>query len=80
MSTDRRSFLKSVAASAAFAAPAAVLAQSSQTAARPPSSKGGFSKARLGRMHEAMARHVESGRMPGLVTLVSRRGETHIDD
>jgi len=30
-------------------------------------------------MHETMARHVESGRMPGLVTLVSRHGETHVD-
>jgi CubicO group peptidase (beta-lactamase class C family) len=26
-----------------------------------------------------MARHVASGRMPGLVTLLSRRGETHVD-
>jgi hypothetical protein len=30
-------------------------------------------------MREAMLSHVERGRMPGL-TLVSRRGETHIDD
>ncbi|MDB5312848.1 MAG: hypothetical protein JWO38_7050 [Gemmataceae bacterium] len=39
----------------------------------------GFSRARLGRMHEVMAAHVESGTMPGLVTLVSRRGEVHVD-
>lgn len=39
----------------------------------------GLSKERLGRMHGVMARHVEQGRAPGLVTLVSRRGETHID-
>jgi CubicO group peptidase (beta-lactamase class C family) len=42
-------------------------------------SNGGFSKARLARMHDALARHVESGRMPGIVALVSRRGETHVE-
>jgi CubicO group peptidase (beta-lactamase class C family) len=40
---------------------------------------GGLSKARLGRMHRVLARHVEAGDMPGMVTLVSRRGETHVD-
>lgn len=39
----------------------------------------GLSKARLARMHQVMATHVESGRMPGVVTLISRRRETHID-
>jgi CubicO group peptidase (beta-lactamase class C family) len=39
----------------------------------------GLSNARLGRMHEVMAGHVEAGDMPGLVTLVSRRGETFVD-
>ena len=72
MSTDRRMFLKTAAAFATFAAPAAAIAQSPRAAPR-------FSKARLARMREAMARHVESGRMPGLVTLVSRRGETHFE-
>src|SRR6266849_3424596 len=67
------------AASAALALPAVAVAQSPQAAARPPSGKGGLSRARLARMREAMARHVQSGRMPGLVTLVSRRGETHVD-
>ncbi len=33
---------------------------------------GGFSQARLGRMHGVMAGHVERGGMPGLVTLVCR--------
>jgi len=42
-------------------------------------STGGFSKTRLARMHDVMAGHVASGRLPGLVTLVSRRGETHVD-
>ncbi len=40
---------------------------------------GGLSKARLGRMHEVMAGYVERGEVPGLVTLVSRRGEVHVD-
>ena len=40
--------------------------------------KGGFSKARLDRMHEVMAGHVARG-VPGLVTLISRRGETHVE-
>ena len=30
-------------------------------------------------MHDVMAGHVASGRLPGLVTLVSRGGETHVD-
>jgi CubicO group peptidase (beta-lactamase class C family) len=42
-------------------------------------STGGLSKARLGRMHEVMAGYVEHGEVPGLVTLVSRRGEVHVD-
>jgi CubicO group peptidase (beta-lactamase class C family) len=40
---------------------------------------GGLSKARLERMHDVLAGHVADGDMPGLVTLVSRRGETHVD-
>jgi CubicO group peptidase (beta-lactamase class C family) len=42
-------------------------------------STGGLSKTRLGRMHDIMAGHVARGRVPGLVTLVSRCGETHVD-
>lgn len=34
---------------------------------------------RLGCMHDVMASYVERGEVPGLVTLVSRRGEVHID-
>ena len=30
-------------------------------------------------MHEVMAGYVERGDVPGIVTLVSRRGETHVD-
>ena len=42
-------------------------------------SSGGLSTARLGRMHDVMAGYVERGAVPGIVTLVSRRGETHVD-
>lgn len=42
-------------------------------------SQDGFSKVRLGRMRNVLAGHVESGEVPGLVTLVSRRGEVHVD-
>jgi len=42
-------------------------------------STAGLSKARLSRMHDVMAGYVERGAVPGLVTLVSRRGEVHVD-
>jgi CubicO group peptidase (beta-lactamase class C family) len=42
-------------------------------------STGGLSRGRLGRMHDVMTGYVERGEVPGLVTLVSRRGEVHID-
>jgi len=42
-------------------------------------STSGFSTKRLDRMHDIMASHVERGALPGLVTLVSRRGEVHVD-
>jgi CubicO group peptidase (beta-lactamase class C family) len=32
----------------------------------------------MGRMRDALLRHVEGGRLPGLVALVSRRGEEHL--
>ncbi len=35
--------------------------------------------ARLSGMHDVMAGHVDRGAVPGLVTLVSRRGEIHVD-
>lgn len=38
----------------------------------------GFSEARLDQMREVMASHVELGTIPGLVTLVSRRGQTQV--
>jgi CubicO group peptidase (beta-lactamase class C family) len=42
-------------------------------------STGGLSRVRLGRMHDFMAGYVERAEVPGLVTLVSRRGEVHVD-
>ena len=40
---------------------------------------GGFSRARLGRMHDVMARHVAHADAPGMVTLLGRHGEVHVD-
>jgi CubicO group peptidase (beta-lactamase class C family) len=42
-------------------------------------SDAGLSNARLRRMHDVMAGYVERREIPGLVTLVSRRGEVHVD-
>jgi CubicO group peptidase (beta-lactamase class C family) len=42
-------------------------------------STGGLSKSRLDRMHNVMAGYVERGEVPGVVTLVCRRGEIHVD-
>ena len=42
-------------------------------------SAGAFSKHGLARMHERMADYVARGEVPGLVTLVSRHGQTHVD-
>ena len=41
---------------------------------------GGFSQARLDRMHTAMRRHVDGGHTPGLVTLVHHRRREHVDE
>jgi CubicO group peptidase (beta-lactamase class C family) len=41
--------------------------------------RSGFSKAGLGRWRDVLSRHVESGRIPGLVALVSRGEETHFE-
>lgn len=38
-----------------------------------------FSKDGLDRLHEVMRRHVDAGEVPGLVTLVARHGEVHVD-
>ena len=42
-------------------------------------SAGGLSRSRLACMHDRLADHVKGGAVPGLATLVCRRGETHVD-
>jgi len=39
----------------------------------------GLSAARRARLHDIMARHVDRGAAPGLVAIVSRLGEPHVD-
>jgi CubicO group peptidase (beta-lactamase class C family) len=39
----------------------------------------GFSETGLRKMREVLARHVDSGKIPGFVALVSRNGETHVE-
>jgi CubicO group peptidase (beta-lactamase class C family) len=86
---DRRSLLKVTAASAALATPMTAVAQSSDVTSGSSANdrrgkeqvmgSGGFSQARLDRMHATMAGHVANGRLPGLVTLIDRLGEAHAD-
>jgi CubicO group peptidase (beta-lactamase class C family) len=40
---------------------------------------GGLSTARLARLHDVLAGYVERGEVPGLVALISRRGEAYVD-
>lgn len=39
----------------------------------------GFSETGLRKMRNVLAQHVDSGKIPGLVALVSRNGETHVE-
>jgi CubicO group peptidase (beta-lactamase class C family) len=41
--------------------------------------RNGWAKAGLDRMHEVLGGHVDRGEVPGVVTLLSRRGEVHVD-
>ncbi len=43
------------------------------------SSKSGLSAARLGRMHGVVQDYVDRGEVAGAITLIERRGETHVD-
>src|SRR4029450_10195210 len=86
---DRRTMLTGAAATAALVASAGAPARATQAA--PGSncnmmgrrertmSGGGLSASRLARMRDAMFGHVARGQVPGLVTLVSRRGEAPVD-
>src|SRR5689334_4695487 len=40
---------------------------------------GGLSKERLARMRETMAGYVSRREVPGMVTAIARRGETHVE-
>src|SRR5258707_407841 len=81
----RRNFMKSGAGFSGLA----LMAQSTPgqqknrqarlSGSQPSTGTGGLSKARLGRMHDVMAGYVQRGDVPGMVTLVSRRGEVHVD-
>lgn len=42
-------------------------------------SNKGFSETGLRKMRQVLTRHVDSGKIPGLVALVSRNGETHVE-
>jgi CubicO group peptidase (beta-lactamase class C family) len=42
-------------------------------------SDGALSAKRLGRLRDVMAGYVERGEVPGLVSLISRRGEVHVE-
>jgi CubicO group peptidase (beta-lactamase class C family) len=42
-------------------------------------SNSGLDHARLTRLGDTLRAHVERGAAPGLVSVVSRRGETHLD-
>jgi CubicO group peptidase (beta-lactamase class C family) len=41
---------------------------------------GSYSKPGLERMRETLARHVEAGLLPGLVALLCRRGDVHVEE
>ncbi len=42
-------------------------------------SKGGLSAERLARMHDVVQGYVDKGEVAGAITLIDRRGETHVD-
>src|ERR1700737_4306048 len=44
-----------------------------------PMTTSGLSQAGLARLHDLMSAHVEAGGMPGLVALVARGDDVHID-
>lgn len=83
---DRRTILRAAALTATVLAPGVAVAAGSDeavTRAGPggasPGAGPGFAAAGLARLGEVMTRHVHNGRLPGLVALVSRRGETHVE-
>lgn len=84
---DRRSLLKAGAASALLAVPPTTAAAKEVASGTPPHESQmvpempgkALSPDRLQRLRVAMARHVESGYVPGLVAAVWRKGELHVE-
>jgi CubicO group peptidase (beta-lactamase class C family) len=86
---DRRAFLQATVASSVLLTPTNSAASSTrrrlempapvEAGSGSPSGASGFSPARLRRMHEVLAGHVERGAVPGLVSLISRRDEVHVE-
>jgi CubicO group peptidase (beta-lactamase class C family) len=80
MKVPRREFLELAAAGgSAVLASTPGCASTAASARGPAISRGGWSQAGLGLMHDVMAGYVQRGDMPGIVTLVSRHGEAHVD-
>src|SRR5689334_8041539 len=74
--TNRRTFLKAVAQGGAV-----WLAGCATTTGRAGSPKNmrAFSPAGIDDLHRVMAGYVERGEVPGMVTLLARRGDVRID-
>jgi CubicO group peptidase (beta-lactamase class C family) len=95
MTADRRTFLEAAAMAGGAVLPNASTAaggsgdlrkasahqsRSDDMARNEPATRpGGLSPARRARMHAVMAGYVERGEVPGIVTLVSRHGDVHVD-
>jgi CubicO group peptidase (beta-lactamase class C family) len=86
----RRKFLKNSVRGCAVLGSSALLPKflratvsSTMTANHSVSAKqamnGKLSREHLGRMHQLMAGYVDRHEVPGIVTLVARRGETHVE-
>jgi len=78
---QRRNFMKSGAGAMGLPLLAQTTSsrQETRTSTAQTTSSGGFSQARLARMHDVMAAYVQRGDVPGIVTLLSRRGQVHVD-
>jgi CubicO group peptidase (beta-lactamase class C family) len=82
---DRRTFLKGAAASAAIAAPSNMSAQKpapkpdTQQPTKRTTPPAGLPAKGLNRMNGIMAGYVDSGEIPGLVTLISRHGQLDVN-
>ncbi|MDY7225015.1 serine hydrolase domain-containing protein [Hyalangium rubrum] len=50
-----------------------------QAEVRKPTAPAGLTQEGLDRLHAAMAAHIERGELPGVVTLLSRGGEVHVN-